>query len=169
MKDGMTTQVETLLSDPLSAMGYGLVRVQMLRPQPKTRILQVMAERLDGGHLTIKDCEDISKTASALLDVEDIVSDRYILEVSSPGVNRPLLKIEDYNRFAGELAKVETAIELHGRRKFRGVLKGLQDDQVMMELETEKETVSIPFADIRKANLVFTDEQMKADLRKGKQ
>jgi ribosome maturation factor RimP len=143
-------------------MGYELVQVRMLGGARRT--LQVMAEPLDRRRaMTVDDCAEISHALSALLDVHDPIPGSYVLEVSSPGIDRPLVRPRDYERFAGHLAKVETAEEVAGRRRFRGVIGEVRGDVV--RLHVAGETVEVPFAAIRKAKLVLTDELLAASRR----
>lgn len=152
-------RLEQLISPSLVAMGYDLVRVQF---QGKTRpTLQVMAERKDGASMTVDDCTDISRALSALLDVDDPIAAAYVLEVSSPGIDRPLTRTRDFTEWAGFETKVDTIVGVDGRKRFRGELLGL-DEQGQVKLMTETGEVAIPMADIRSAKLVLTDELIKA-------
>jgi ribosome maturation factor RimP len=153
-----THQVTELIEPTLHDMGFGLVRVLMSGGQRPT--LQVMVERLDQEPVTLDQCAEVSHAVSALLDVADPVPGAYRLEVTSPGLDRPLLRRVDYQRFAGFEARLETELPIEGRRRFRGRLLGLVDDQVRVALP-EGET-SIPFDAIKKAKLVLTDELLAA-------
>jgi ribosome maturation factor RimP len=132
------------------------------------RTLQIMAERPDGT-MTIEDCETASRAISPLLDVEDPVSGSYDLEISSPGIDRPLVRPEDFERWRGHEAKIELAVPQGGRRRFRGQLEGFAEGQVRLSLDApegggQKMPVSLPFAVIAEAKLVMTD-QLIADAR----
>ncbi len=152
-------RVESLIGPALEAMGYALVRVAL---QGNARpVLQVMAERRDGAAMTVEDCADISRMLSALLDVEDPIADAYTLEVSSPGIDRPLVKAADYERFAGFEARLETVQPIAGRKRFRGRLLGLAGAEVKLRLEDGSDT-HVPLATIAKAKLVLTDELIEA-------
>jgi len=152
-------RISALIAPSLDAMGFELVRVLLQGQQNQT--LQIMAERRDREPMTVEDCADISRSISALLDVEDPLPNAYSLEVSSPGIDRPLTRLQDYERFAGFEAKVEAQRPVDGRKRFRGVLKGLdQANNVRLEVETQE--VLIPFADIHRAKLVLTDELIAA-------
>jgi ribosome maturation factor RimP len=139
------------------------------------RTLQIMAERPDGT-MTIDDCETASRAISPLLDVEDPVSGRYDLEVSSPGIDRPLVRPEDFERWSGHEAKIEMLVPQDGRRRFRGILGGFADGEVRLFLDQpagekaggERVMVGLPFAAIGEAKLVLTDELI-ADARKRRQ
>jgi ribosome maturation factor RimP len=139
----------------MEAMGYEMVRVH-LQGGGNGRALQVMAERLDGQGLTAEDCAAISRNISAVLDVEDPVKGAYNLEVSSPGLDRPLVRQKDFERFAGFEVKIETHEMLNGRRHFRGRLLGLDGDMVRIALDGRE--WQIPFLGIRRAKLVMNDE-----------
>ncbi|MGE3770694.1 MAG: ribosome maturation factor RimP [Bdellovibrionales bacterium] len=159
----LTRRIEEVVTPTLDHMGYALVRVQ-LQGMGKHQALQLMAERNDRKAMTVDDCEAISRQVSALLDVEDVISGAYRLEVSSPGIDRPLTRIDDYERFKGFLAQIELHVplagEITGRKKFQGVLQGLDGDAI--KLKHEKEEWLLPFGDVAKAKLVLTDELIKA-------
>ncbi|HRW61533.1 MAG TPA: ribosome maturation factor RimP, partial [Defluviicoccus sp.] len=123
-------RVADLIRPTVEGMGYSLVRVQVLGQQ-RVR-LQVMAERADGEPMQIDDCADVSRAISAVLDVEDPVSASYTLEVSSPGIDRPLVRLADYERFAGFEARIELRQMLAGRRKYQGRLLGVNGDAVRL-------------------------------------
>jgi len=152
-------QVETLITPTIEAMGYEVVRVMIAGGQAVT--LQVMAERHDGKAMTVDDCAEISRTVSALLEVEDPITGPYRLEVSSPGIDRPLVKQRDFERFAGFKARVEAGEMIDGRRRFIGTLKGVQDGKVAMTLDGGGEA-AVPLVSIVRAKLVLTDELLAA-------
>ena len=151
-------QIEQLIEPTLTDMGFDVVRVTLIGGQKQT--LQVMADRLDEQAITVEDCAIISRAISAILDVEDPIDDAYTLEVSSPGIDRPLVKPRDFERFAGYEAKVEMNIAIDGQRRFRGRLLGFVDDHIHLEIEHKGETVEIalPFEDFYRAKLVMSDE-----------
>ena len=158
-------RIEGLIEPALTAMGYELVRIAIQGGESRAT-LQIMAERKDGVAMTVDDCADISRTVSALLDVEDPIAGAYTLEVSSPGIDRPLVKRDDFERFAGFEARVETVQPVNGRKRFRGRLMGVTGDEVRLR-ETAKagtgaaETL-VPLAAIAKAKLVLTDDLIEA-------
>ena len=156
-----TVRIERIIAPSLEALGYEVVRVHLSNARPP--ILQVMAERASDGGMNVDDCEVVSRTVSALLDVEDPISGAYMLEVSSPGIDRPLTRAKDYERFAGFEAKVEMHRAVNGQKRFRGKLLGLAGDAV--KLETEKGETALPLADIDNAKLVLTDELIAASLK----
>ena len=150
----LAEQINDLIGPSLEAMGYDLVRVQL--SGSKRQRLQVMAERRDQAGMTVEDCAEISRMLSALLDVEDPIPGEYTLEVSSPGIDRPLTRLADFDRFAGLEAKVETRLPIDGRRRFRGRLDGTEGDAIRLACEAGPVTLS--FADVAKAKLILTDE-----------
>ncbi len=151
-------RVEDLIGPTVEDLGYAVVRVQ-ISGQQRLR-LQVMVERLDGRPVVVDDCAELSRSISAVLDVEDPIDRAYVLEVSSPGIDRPLVRPDDYIRFAGFEAKVELGRPLDGRRRFRGRLLGLAGDAVRMRIDDAE--VDLPYADIAKAKLVLTDDLLAA-------
>jgi ribosome maturation factor RimP len=147
-------RIEALIGPTLEAMGFSLVRVQILgRTRPR---LQIMAERTDGESMLVDDCAAISRAVSAVLDVEDPIAGAYTLEVSSPGIDRPLVRLADFDRFAGFEVKVEMDLAVDGRRRFHGRLLGTEGDAVRLRMEDSE--VVLPYADIRRAKLVLTEE-----------
>ena len=148
-------QIAREIEPALSDMGYEVVRVVLNGNE--TKVLQVMAERKDRVDMTVDDCADISRTVSALLDVSDPFTGRYTLEVSSPGLDRPLLRLTDYDRFAGDEAKIELNYEINGRKRFKCRLKGVtKKEEVIFDFEGKD--MIVPFTDIAKAKLILTDE-----------
>jgi len=150
--------VEALIAPSLTGLGYEVVRVKLMGTARPT--LQIMAERLDERAMTVEDCAAISRTVSAILDVEDPISGAYTLEVSSPGLDRPLVRPNDFERFAGLEAKIELRESLNGRRRYRGVLAGCAD--AVVTIVTEDGTAALPFDEIDNAKLVITDELLAA-------
>jgi len=151
-------RVEALLQPVLEAMDFDLVRV-MVQGTVRTTV-QIMAERRGGGAITVDDCAEISRAVSAVLDVEDPLPGTYTLEVSSPGIDRPLVRSEDFERFTGFEAKIETARPIAGRKRFRGKLLGTTEAGVRIALG-EGET-ELPFGEIHRAKLVLSDELIAA-------
>jgi ribosome maturation factor RimP len=151
----VVAKVEGLLAPALEALGYAIVRIQFSGGRRPT--LQIMAERQDGGAMSVDDCAQISRAASALLDVEDPISGAYDLEVSSPGIDRPLTRPGDFERFAGFEAKLETDRLIDGRRRFRGRLLGLADGETVRVRDGEVE-YALPLDAVAKAKLVLTED-----------
>lgn len=147
--------VEPILID----MGYELVRVALLGKQALT--LQIMVDRADGSLINVEDCEQISHAVSAVMDVHDPMEGPWTLEVSSAGIDRPLVRVKDWNRFAGHLAKVEMMIPIEGRRRFSGIALGADEQNARMRLDTGSE-IELPLSEIRKAKLVLTDSLIDA-------
>ena len=174
-------RVERLLAPTLGDLGYEIVRIVFTKGARAT--LQIMAERKDRINMVVEDCIRISRASSAILEVDDPLQSEYLLEVSSPGIDRPLVKKADFVRFAGEVIKLEIAVPFDGRKKFQGRLEGVDADDHVMLLVSDQEgsgatgkkrprspskanqikAVSerrflLPFATITKARLVVTDE-----------
>jgi ribosome maturation factor RimP len=156
-------QVAELIEPTLYDMGFELVRVLLHGGQRPT--LQVMAERADRAPMTVEHCAEISRAVSAVLDVADPIAGAYRLEVTSPGLDRPLTRRADFERFCGFEARVETEVPIEGRRRFRGRLLGVVDDELHLQLEDGER--AIPCAGIKKAKLIVTDEVLAAASGKG--
>ncbi len=154
-----TGKIEAIIAPSLEAMGYRIVRVAMTGGARPT--LQIMAERLDEAAMTVDDCADISRTVSALLDVADPIDTAYHLEVSSPGIDRPLVRREDFTRFAGFEAKIELSAPLDGRKRFRGRLLGVEGEAV--RLLVDGAPTALPLAAVARAKLVLTDDLLAAN------
>lgn len=148
-------RIRSLIEPAIEDMGYLVVRVRYTGSKRPT--LQIMADRKDEAPITVDDCADISRAVSAILDVEDPIPDAYSLEISSPGIDRPLVRPRDFERFAGFEAKVELARAIDGRKRYRGAIVGLQEGDVILDLEDEGGRVALPFAQIGTAKLVLTD------------
>ena len=154
-----------LLDHVAEAAGYEIVRLRLMGGE-KQRRLQIMAERPDG-EMNVEDCARLSRASSEVLDAADPVAGEYVLEVSSPGVDRPLTRLKDFTAYEGYEARLELDRMAEGRKRFRGALAGVDGDSVAIDLEGEEHTALIPFAWITEAKLVLTDQLMKrgADVR----
>ena len=155
------------LLDPVAeAAGYGIVRLRLMGGEHARR-LQIMAERPSDGDMNVEDCARLSRAISEIMDAADPVAGEYTLEVSSPGVDRPLTRLKDFATFEGYEARLELDRMAEGRKRFKGLLAGVEDDAVAIDLEGEEETAIIPFSWIVEAKLVLTDQLMKrgADVR----
>jgi ribosome maturation factor RimP len=152
-------KIEEMIGPSLSAMGYSVVRVAFTGGRSRPT-LQIMAERLDEAAMTVEDCEAISHTVSALLDVADPIETAYQLEISSPGIDRPLTRRADYERFAGFEARFELSQPVEGRRRYRGKLAGFENGCVRV-VEPAGE-FRLPLEAISKAKLMLTDELIAA-------
>lgn len=166
-EDGVEALVVALVAPLLKPLGYRLVRVKLLGLNGLT--LQIMAERADGT-MTIEDCEIISKTISPLLDVQNVIERKYHLEISSPGIDRPLVRKSDFFHWQGYTAKIETRTIVNGRRKFRGALENVTQDGFILNIDAapEEETVYVSFSNITNAHLVLTDKLIRDALKKDK-
>ena len=149
-----THRVEELIAPSLEALGFELVRVRFGGPGRPT--LQIMIERQDREALTVDDCASASKAISALLDVENPIGGAYNLEISSPGLDRPLTRIGDFERFAGFEAKIEVTVPVDGRKRLRGQVLGVENGNV--RISRDEGSHSVPFETIKKAKLILTDE-----------
>jgi ribosome maturation factor RimP len=165
---GVAGALAELVEPVLQDMGFRLVRVRLMGREPK--IVQIMAERPDGT-LTVGECESISRQLSALLDVHDPVAGNYNLEVSSPGIDRPLVRSTDFADWVGYEVKLETRELVDGRKRFRGMLQGFEDGEVRMAVdlkETGPANLGFPVDLVAEAHLVLTDDLVRESLRRGK-
>lgn len=166
---GIDARVASIVEPALEALGFRLVRVRLSGLNGKT--LQIMAERFDGT-MTVEDCELVSRTVSPVLDVEDVIDQKYHLEISSPGIDRPLVRKSDFTKWQGHIAKVETSLVHEGRKKFRGRIAAVTDEGVTLEADQasygDEPVVHIPFDLLAEARLILTDELIREALRKDK-
>jgi len=156
--------LETLIAPAVQAQGYRLVRLRLMGGKRKT--LQILAERPDG-QMDVEDCAKLSRAISEVLEAADPISEEYVLEVSSPGIDRPLTAAEDYVRFAGHEARVELAHGVDGRRRFKGLLIGLEGNDVVMDVTdvNENRRVRFPVSDVSEAKLLLTDRLIQESLK----
>jgi len=152
------SRVRALIEPAIGDLGFEIVRVQIAGK--KKPCMQVMVERKDGRGITVDDCAAVSRAISAILDVEDPIKSTYTLEVSSPGIDRPLVRIGDFARFRGFQARIETNRPIDGRRRFKGRLLGVEGESVRIEVEGGE--VTLPHPDIQRAKLVLTDDLIAA-------
>jgi len=162
-KAAIDRKLAEIITPVIEGLGYELVRVRMLGG--KTKSMQIMAERPDGG-IEVDDCAKISTAVSAVLDVEDPFEDPYALEVSSPGIDRPLTRFKDFDVWNGYEAKIETDELVDGRRRFKGQLAGVNDDEVLITIA--EGTIGLKFDWLSDAKLVLTDELISEMLRQRK-
>lgn len=153
-------RIEDIVSPTVVGMGYEVVRVAM----SKGGTLQIMIEPADGRPMDVEDCATLSRALSAVLDVEDPIPSAYTLEISSPGIDRPLTREKDWTRWAGHLARVETTEPVAGRRRFKGTLLGLVDGVVKLRLEDGSEA-AVPLAAVSRAKLEMTDALLEEHRR----
>ncbi|MFL5254249.1 MAG: ribosome maturation factor RimP [Rhodopila sp.] len=159
----LEARLASLIAPRLEAMGYELVRVVILGREHPT--VQIMADRADGSMITVDDCEQISHDVSAAIDVEDPIPGAWTLEVSSAGIDRPLTRVKDWNRFGGHLARAETVVPQNGRKRFSGIVLGADESAGRLRLDDGSE-VMLPLADIRRVKLVLTDALIEATAAK---
>ncbi len=157
--EGLEARIADAITPTIEHMGYELVRVQVQGKERPT--VQIMADRADGTLFTVSDCEAISHAAGAVLDVDDPIKGEWQLEVSSPGIDRPLTRAKDWNRYAGHVATLELNIPQDGRKRFRGIALGADADAVRLRLEDGTEA-RFPRGNMRRAKLVLTDELIAA-------
>lgn len=165
-KAAMDRRIAEIIQPVLEDMGYELVRVRL--QGGKSQTLQIMAQKPDGT-IEVDDCGDISTAVSATLDVEDPILDAYTLEVSSPGIDRPLTRLKDFDQWQGYHAKLETTELIDGRRRFKGDLAGTEGSEVLITIEDQGEevTIGLQFDWLSDAKLVLTDELIR-DVLKGR-
>jgi len=162
-RSGIDQRLAAIVQPAIEDMGFELVRIRLM--SGKTKTLQIMAERPTGG-IEVDECAEISQTVSALLDVEDPIKDVYTLEVSSPGIDRPLTRMKDFEVWADYEAKLETSELIDGRKRFKGMLKGTQDNEVLIEIP--EGLIGLQFDWLTDAKLVLTDELIAESLRNRK-
>jgi len=165
---GLAANVAALIEPALENRGFRLVRVAISGREGKT--VQVMAERPDGT-MSIEDCELVSREISPLLDVHDPIAGSYRLEVSSPGIDRPLVRPSDFEVWSGHEAKIELKEPIDGRKRFRGMLEGFEDGEVRIDVdlgEAGRSTLGLPIGLVAEAKLVLTDELVREALRRAK-
>jgi ribosome maturation factor RimP len=169
IETGLDARVAAIVAPALLDLGFRLVRVKITGRDGCT--VQIMAERPDGS-FTVEDCEQASKAISPALDVEDPIDRAYNLEMSSPGIDRPLVRVSDFSRWAGHLAKVEMEVPVDGRKRFKGVLEGVEGESALLRRDDAKAgepaRATLPIADIGEARLVLTDELIREALRRAK-
>src|SRR5947209_12703368 len=169
-EQGIAARVAAIATPVLTGMGYRLVRVRISGTSGCT--VQIMAERPDGT-MAIEDCEAASRALSPVFDAEDPIDREYRLEISSPGIDRPLVRRSDFERYAGHEAKIEMAVARDGRKRFRGILLGTEGEAARLRrkdaAEGEATDVLLPIADMAEARLVLTDELIRESLRRGKE
>ena len=169
VEPGVAARVSAVAAPVLQQMGYRLVRIRISGEAGCT--VQIMAERPDGS-MQIEDCEAISRALSPVLDIADPVDRAYRLEISSPGIDRPLVRRSDFERYAGHLVKIEMAVAHQGRKRFRGVLAGVEGEEVRIHRDDvpagADADVTLVMEDIADARLVLTDELIAESMRRGK-
>lgn len=166
---GIDARVAQLIEPVLNSEGFRLVRVRLSGQNGAT--LQIMAERIDGS-MTVEDCETLSRMVSPILDVEDPIDRKYHLEVSSPGIDRPLVRRSDFAKWRGHVAKLDTAVMVNGRKRFRGTITDVDQETVTLFRDQpsmgDENTNVIPFSAIADARLILTDDLIRASLQADK-
>ncbi len=169
VESGVAARVAVIIEPAIIDLGYRLVRVRVTGQNGCT--VQIMAERPDGT-MNVEGCEEISQAVSPALDVDDPVQTAYHLEVSSPGIDRPLVRASDFERWAGHLTKIDTSEPVAGRKRFRGILRGAAGQDALLTRDDakseEERDVAIPMRAIAEARLVLTDALITEALRRGK-
>jgi ribosome maturation factor RimP len=165
---GVAARVAAIVEPVIEGIGFRLVRVKVSAQNGTT--LQIMAERPDGT-MNVDGCEAVSRAVSPVLDLEDPISQAYNLEVSSPGIDRPLVRRSDFERWAGHEAKIELEPPLDGRKRFRGIIRSVEGDEVLVDLpdakNPEERLARLPLDSVADARLVLTDELVRESLRRG--
>ena len=166
-KTAIDRRLADIIIPVIEGLGFELVRLRLMGG--KTRILQIMADRPDGG-IGVDECGEISTAVSAVLDVEDPLEDNYVLEVSSPGIDRPLTRLKDFDVWKGWEARIETTELIDGRRRFKGGLAGIDGDEVLITLDEggEEVTIGLKFEWLSDAKLILTEELISEMLRQKK-
>jgi ribosome maturation factor RimP len=167
-ENGVAARVAAIVEPVIEDLGFNLVRVRVTGTNGCT--VQIMAERPDGT-MSVADCETVSRAISPVLDLEDPIPQAYYLEISSPGIDRPLVRVSDFERWIGYDAKIEMAVPLGGRKRFRGFLRGVENGKLVVELPDVKEGLEpiahLPLTDLGEAHLVMTDDLIRESLRRG--
>ena len=163
-KAAIDRRLAEIITPVIEDLGFELVRIRLMSGKATT--LQIMAEKPEGG-IEVDDCAEISTAISAVLDVEDPILDAYALEVSSPGIDRPLTRLKDFDMWVGYEAKIETTELIDGRRRFKGAINGTEGDEVLIQIEDQGEDVVIglKFDWLEDAKLVLTDDLIRDVLR----
>ncbi|AMY71699.1 ribosome maturation factor RimP [Frigidibacter mobilis] len=167
-KTAIDRRLAEIVSPAIEGLGFELVRIRLMGGQTKT--LQIMADRPEGG-IDVEDCAKVSTAVSAVLDVEDPIEDNYYLEVSSPGIDRPLTRLKDFDMWEGYEARIETEAQIDGRKRFKGILVGTEADEVLINIEDGAngiQTIGLKFDWLTDAKLILTDELIAEMLRQRK-
>lgn len=167
-ESGVAARVAAIVEPVIVDLGFRLVRVKVTGQNGCT--VQIMAERPDGT-MSVADCEIVSRAVSPALDVDDPIDRAYHLEISSPGIDRPLVRPGDFERWAGHEAKIEMAVAQDGRKRYRGIVRGVEGERALVEMPDAKDEAErlakLPLAEIGEARLVLTDELVRESLRRG--
>ena len=167
-KTAIDRKLAEIVGPAIEGLGFELVRIRLMGGQTKT--LQIMADRPEGG-IDVDDCAKVSTAVSAVLDVEDPIEDNYYLEVSSPGIDRPLTRLKDFDMWEGYEDRIETEAQIDGRKRFKGILVGTEADEVLINIEDGAngiQTIGLKFDWLTDAKLILTDELIAEMLRQRK-
>lgn len=166
-KTAIDRRVADIVGPAIEGLGFELVRIRL--QGGRHPLLQIMADRPEGG-IDVDDCATISTAVSALLDVEDPIAEKYTLEVSSPGIDRPLTRLKDFDVWVDYEARIETDEQIDGRKRFKGILRGTEADEVLIEIENQGEqvTIGLKFDWLTDAKLILTEELIAEMLRQRK-
>jgi ribosome maturation factor RimP len=155
----LEARIAAMVEPSLVHMGYELVRVAIVGKDRPT--VQIMVDRADGASVSIDDCELLGRHFNAMMNVEDPIPGAWTLEISSPGIDRPLTRVKDWNRFAGHAARAEVVAPIAGRKRFYGIVLGADPTAARLRLDDGTE-IALPMTDIRRAKLVLTDALIEA-------
>ena len=159
----LENQIHQIIEAPLQSIGFDVVRLRLHNRSSgvnNVKVLEILIERTDGVHISITDCKNASNHISAILDVEDIIDGKYNLEVSSAGIERPLVKLQDFDRFKEYVAEIKLHNALNGAKKYECTIIGIEGDAVKVRIGKD-EVVSIDFENIKDAKIILTDELYK--------
>lgn len=169
VESGLEARVASIVEPEIEGLGYRLVRVKISGVNGMT--LQIMAERPDGT-MNVAGCEEVSRAVSPVLDIEDPIDKAYHLEVSSPGIDRPMVRLSDFQTWAGHVAKLETSQMINGRKRYKGIILSVDGDKIRFRREApskdEDPEFIIPVTEIKEAKLVLTDELISEALKRDK-
>ena len=152
-------KITDIIEAPLTEMGFSIVRLRLLSQSNGPRILEILVERIDEVRISIGDCAAVNRHLSAILDVEDVIEGRYNLEVSGPGVERPLVKLQDYDKYKGNVIGIKLLKSVKESKKLQGMLEGVNGNEIILKIKDE--ILHIEFENIKDAKLVLTDELFK--------
>lgn len=161
----MEKKITSLIEETVNSLGFDIVKLSI--QGGKSKVLQIMIDRLDSEKVKIADCRQVSRNVSALLDVEDVIADKYLLEVSSAGVERPLVKLRDFQKFMGHEIKIALREPVGGKLKYKGKITGVEDNLII--LQSKNIEFKFDFLNVKNANLVLTDEMFRELLNKKKE
>jgi ribosome maturation factor RimP len=161
----MEEKITSLIEETVNSLGFDIVKLSI--QGGKSKVLQIMIDRLDSEKVKIADCRLVSRNVSALLDVEDVIADKYLLEVSSAGVERPLVKLRDFQKFMGREIKIVLREQVGGKLKYKGKITGVEDNLII--LQSKNIEFKFDFLNVKNANLVLTDEMFRELLNKKKE